>query len=325
MKGTIALAAALLVVLGAIGLGHATARPDPKHPEIGGGETVEERLDRLQRQVNAQQSEIAAVRSQNNVLRAQVSNLIAINPHVSMVQLHGRPTVRFNGVNVQVVNGTGNTETSNGTGNLIVGYDRARVGHEPDVFQEECSVGTTYPDQPLETRQECEAVGGKWRIDHKSGSHYLVIGDWHNYTKWSGIVSGIGSTVNGRAASVTGGLYNRASNFGASVSGGIYAHSFGTGASVSGGDRGRAGAYAASVSGGSSGIARGEMSSVTGGYWNEASGVGASVSGGSNNRATNIGASVVGGVLNIASGYTSTVGGGLSRTAEDDYGWAAGD
>ena len=115
-----------IVTGGTRGLGHATARPDPKHPEIGGGETVEERLDRLQRQVNAQQSEIAAVRSQNNVLRAQVSNLIAINQHVSMVQLHGRPTVRFNGVNVQVVNGTGNTETSNGTGNLIVGYDRVR-------------------------------------------------------------------------------------------------------------------------------------------------------------------------------------------------------
>lgn len=325
MKRNIALVAALLVVLGGLGLGHATARPDPRHPEIGGGETVEERLDRMQRQINAQQSEIAAVRTQNNVLRAQVTNLIAVNQHVSMVELHGRPTVRFSGVNVQVVNGTGNTETSNGTGNLIVGYDRLRAGNYPEYFQEECSVGTTYPDQPLETRQECEAAWGKWQLDHKSGSHYLVIGDWHNYTKWSGIVSGIGSTANGRAASVTGGLYNRASNFGASVSGGIFGHAFGTGASVSGGNEGRAGAYAATVSGGSGGIATGEMSSVTGGHWNEASGDGSSVSGGSTNRATGIGASIGGGVLNTASGYMSTVGGGIHHTAEDTHGWAAGE
>ena len=325
MKGRIALAVAVLVLLGAIGLGHATARPDPKRPEIGGGETVEERLDRMQRQINAQQSEISAVRSQNSVLRAQLSNLIALNQHVSMVQLHGRPTVRFNGVNVQVVNGTGNTETSNGTGNLIVGYDRLRVGHQPDVFQEECSIGTTYPDRPLETRQECEAVGGKWRIDHKSGSHYLVVGDWHNYTRWSGIVSGIGSTVSGRAASVTGGLYNRASNFGASVSGGSSGHAFGSVASVSGGSHGKAGAYASSVSGGAGNVAQGEMSSVTGGHWNEANGDGSSVSGGSTNRATNIGASIGGGVLNTASGYMSTVGGGIHHTAEDTHGWAAGE
>ncbi len=40
---------------------------------------------------------------------------------VSMVQLHGRPTVRFNGVNVQVVNGTGNTETSSNFGASVSG------------------------------------------------------------------------------------------------------------------------------------------------------------------------------------------------------------
>jgi len=40
---------------------------------------------------------------------------------VSMVQLHGRPTVRFNGVNVQVVNGTGNTETCSNFGASVSG------------------------------------------------------------------------------------------------------------------------------------------------------------------------------------------------------------
>src|SRR5690554_4636934 len=200
MKGTIALAAALVVVLGGLGLGHATARLDPKQPPvIIGEETVEERLDRMQRQINAQQLQITAVRNQNETLRAQVSNLIAINQHVSMVSLHGRPTVRFTGVNVQVVNGLGETHTANGTGNVIVGYDKLRTDDWLyGLDDQECSMGTDPYGNPLTTREECEQSRGRWQQDHKGGSHYLVVGDSHNYTRWSGIVSGWASTASSR-------------------------------------------------------------------------------------------------------------------------------
>src|SRR5947209_11501210 len=37
----------------------------------------------------------------------------------------GKPTVQFAAVNVQIVNGTGSTASSNGDGNLVLGYDES--------------------------------------------------------------------------------------------------------------------------------------------------------------------------------------------------------
>lgn len=39
--------------------------------------------------------------------------------------------VRFTGVNLQLVNGMGRTDTVNGRGNLTLGYDVARGSLEP--------------------------------------------------------------------------------------------------------------------------------------------------------------------------------------------------
>lgn len=325
MKGTIALAAALVVVLGGLGLGHATARFDPKPPIIiGDDDSVEARLDRMQRQIDAQQLEITTLRNRHDTLRAQVSNLIAINQHVSMVSLHGRPTVRFSGVNVQVVNGVGETHSANGVGNLIIGYDRLRSDTGEEIFEEECSSGWTVQDDFNRTREACEAVGGVWALDHKRGSHFLVIGDAHNYSQWSGIISGSSSSTSGPFASVTGGTYNRVTGFGASVSGGVFGLATGAQSSVSGGYENWAAGYASSVSGGLSGVARGSDSSVSGGFANEASGIVSSVSGGTANEATAEAASVSGGTLNTASGAWSSVSGGINRTADQVHGWAGG-
>src|SRR5207248_2229258 len=62
--------------------------------------------------------------------------LLSILPHVSFTAagVGGKPTIRFSGVNVQVVSGSGTTSgTVNGEGNLIVGYaenpaNQARTG-----------------------------------------------------------------------------------------------------------------------------------------------------------------------------------------------------
>lgn len=297
MKGSIAFAAALVVVLGGLGLGlgHAAARFDPRPPIIVDDDSVEARLDRMQRRLDAQELEIAAVRNQNTTLRAQVSNLIAINQHVSMVSLHGRPTVRFSGVNVQVVNGSGQTDSANGVGNLVIGYDRLRSDTGEEIFEEECSSGWTLDDDFNRTRQACEAVGGVWHLDHKRGSHYLVIGDAHNYSQWAGIISGNGSSTSGPYASVTGGSYNRVTAYGASISGGVFGVATGAQSSVSGGYGNWAAGYASSVSGGYIGIARGSDSSVSGGS------------------------------SNTASGDRSSVSGGVNRTADTVHGWVAGE
>ena len=78
------------------------------------------------------------------------------------------------GCNVNIRNGEGSTATTNGTGNLIVGYD------------EDSS-------------------------DDKTGSHNLVVGAYHSYSNYGGFVAGYNNEVSGAYAGVSGGLSNVAS------------------------------------------------------------------------------------------------------------------
>lgn len=39
------------------------------------------------------------------------------------MEVGGKPTIRLSGANVQIPNGEGSTNTTNGAGNLIIGYD----------------------------------------------------------------------------------------------------------------------------------------------------------------------------------------------------------
>ena len=143
-------------------------------------------------------------------LVARVAALEAKLATVSTVKVNGQPTVRFTGVNVQIVNGTKQqTASSNGRGNLILGYDLDR--NDATYF---CSDGA------YTTSGACSGAGGLWAVSHKSGSHYLVIGDFNNYSQYGGVVAGSFNTGNGAYASVSGGLQNTASGPGTSVSGG---------------------------------------------------------------------------------------------------------
>lgn len=311
-----------LFVFGVISGTAQAIRPDPRPPVVT--DDLEMRLRGMERKIRALESEASVMRSENQRLRTDVSNLVSINQYVSLMNLHGRPTIRLSAVNLQLVNGTGSTDTANGTGNLLIGYNRLREHGIPSSFEDECSLGTESDGSPIVTRQECDAAGATWQLDHKGGSHYLVVGDEHNYTQWAGIVSGAGSTANSRWASVTGGYYNRATGVGASVSGGGWGTAGGEISSIAGGYDNRAtGAYS-SVSGGWESVASGIVSSVSGGFVNEASGIVSSVSGGTANQATRDAATVSGGTLNTASGHWSSVSGGINRTADQSAGWVAG-
>src|SRR5690606_18727883 len=110
-----------LFALVAIGGPAHAVRADPNPPVVVDEET---RLRKIEQQIRSLQAETANLRFENQRLRAEAHNLLAINEHVSLVELHGHPTVRFSAVNLQVVNGAGNTRTFNGTGNLLIGYNR---------------------------------------------------------------------------------------------------------------------------------------------------------------------------------------------------------
>ena len=114
----------------------------------------------------------------------------------------GGATVRFTGVNVQIVSGSGATDGAvNGTGNLIVGYNEARGG------------GNT-----------------------RTGSHNIVVGTQNNFSRFGGIVVGKFNEIGGDYASVTAGNQNTASQRYSSVSGGENNVASGSASSVSGGN-----------------------------------------------------------------------------------------
>lgn len=200
-----------------------------------------------------------AVAQSESLNEDEVSLLRELLENVSIEQLpidetgNTADTIRFTGVNIQIVNGLGATNGNpedphdifqnpgepdftsvNGTGNLIVGYQEFRIP------------GDGIPNQ-------------------RSGSHNLVVGQGHNYTSYGGTVTGSSNQVSGTYSSVTGGWHNHAS--------GHYS-------SVSGGSANRANVLYSTVSGGWQNHASGKYSSVSGGSENRASAMYSTVSGG---------------------------------------------
>ena len=130
----------------------------------------------------------AQVRALQTQLLAQANSpIMALNPYLTVDPAQHR--VRFTGVNLQLVNGTGYTDTVNGRGNLIIGYDLVRTD---DTYF--CADGQ-YPD-----KSTCEGSGQTWASSHKTGSHYLVIGDMNNYAQYGGLVVGAYNTSTGPIA-----------------------------------------------------------------------------------------------------------------------------
>lgn len=190
----------------------------------------------------AQRPSIAALQSQIATLQSQVASgtIPNVSGYVTMdISTPTRPILRVAGANLQVVNGLGATSTVNGLGNVVVGYDEARSSGP-----ESCTLGE-YVDQPT-----CIANGGTWALSYKTGSHNLVVGEQHDYSRDSGFLAGYANTANGHFASVSGGSLNVASANAASVSGGNQNHAVNAQASVSGGQLNVASGAFSTVSGG---------------------------------------------------------------------------
>ena len=79
----------------------------------------------------------------------------------------------FEGCNVHINNGEASTTSVNGKGNLVLGHN-------------ECPSGNCV----------------------RTGSHNLVVGEKHSYNSYSGIVSGVGHTIQGKNSAAIGGPCN---------------------------------------------------------------------------------------------------------------------
>jgi hypothetical protein len=225
----------------------------------------------------------------DNLLKNLLQRFLAIERKLEYVTREvsneGHPEFVISGANLRIVNGLGFTETTNGTGNLIVGYNEPRP---PGFVPVDVPVG-----------------------DNRTGSHNIVVGEWQNFSSFGGLVVGVASEISGAWASVSGGVVNTANEFGASISGGARNIASGGASSISGGLFNTALGGTSSISGGTNNI-------TTNGA------VGAWVTGGFQNSASNVGASVSGGSGNTASGIDSSVSGGNNRTAAGEFDWVAG-
>lgn len=251
------------------------------------------------------------------------------------------PTILIEGVNVQIVNGRGSMQSTNGRGNLIVGYQSER---------------------PF----------------HRTGSHNIVVGDEHTYTSYGGIVSGEGnwlagpnsvalaarsSVVRGEACAVVAGLENEVDGLdNALIAGdnslirrdaerctiigswdsdildgdsnlilGGQGHSIGGGsfnALVTGvGHHLLFADYVGVVSGESHDLVGPAFAALLGGRGNHVGNSiyhAALVGGEDNTVSADFFGTAVGGTGNEAQGHLSTVTGGLNRTAPGEFDWVAG-
>ena len=130
-----------------------------------------ERFAALDAKVAALEAQVRALEQQ--LLAQANSPVMALNAYLTVDPAQHR--IRFTGVNLQLVNGTGRTDTVNGRGNLLLGYDLARDD------------GTYFcADGQFTEKEPCEQAGQTWATSHKTGSHYLVIGDRNNYAQYGG-------------------------------------------------------------------------------------------------------------------------------------------
>ncbi len=258
----------------------------------------------LQNLISNQNATIANLQT---AVGGQNTTLAALSAKTAPLSLSGTD-LTFTGVNVHIVNGMGGTETQNGLGNLIIGYDESRAG-------------------------------SPYGNDVRTGSHNLVTGVLNNYASSGGIIGGYGNALNGveefaagalnsvsgNQSSITGGLSNTTSGSYASVLGGYSNTAAGDNSVVVSGFSNTANGHASAVVAGKSNTAQGERDVVVGGYGNTSDGTDSAIVGGYQNYTYNNYNVVSGGSSNsVTSSFAGAVSGGYSITIVADGQWAAG-
>ncbi|HEX8237574.1 MAG TPA: hypothetical protein VF600_16575 [Abditibacteriaceae bacterium] len=193
-------------------------------------EALEAAVATLQGIVTAQSAQITAQSAENAAQSAQITALLAKTAPVTVT---GTDYI-IRGVNVYVVDGTGDTESVSGLGNLTVGYNEPRVNAT--------------------------------EVNVRTGSHNLILGRGNNFSSFGGAVFGVSNTISGKYSSILGGQFNTASDLFSSVLGGFRNDASGQYSSVTTGAGNNATGQYSSVTGGNGNTASGVLSSVSGGY-----------------------------------------------------------
>jgi hypothetical protein len=261
--------------------------------------------------IEAAESRNLALENRIRDLEAALTNVRSLNNVLTIEAVNGARTVRLTGVNLQVVNGTNSTESINGAGNIIIGYDEPITLTATPV----CSRATNNAGFQLRDEAACLAGGGVFSTQHKTGSHNLVLGSQNNYSSAGGIVAGRGNYINELYASALGGILNVSSGRGSVIVAGQSNVALERSSVVVSGISNEASGGHSAILGGAGNVTGDQSSTVGGGERNAAIGLAASVGGGGRNTASGFSSSVSGGRGNTASGVGSSILGGNSRTA----------
>lgn len=227
-------------------------------------------------------------------------SLNQILSHFSLVWLDDgqgglRKTIRISGANLQLVSGLratngypadsssvdGSVTTTNGLGNLIIGYDEA------------------FP----------------FGANDRTGSHNLVIGKWHTYSSFGGLLGGDTNTVSAPYSTVAGGFNGSAGGLRSAVLGGEECQAMGESSAVLGGGYNCASGMHATAAGGAYNLVPGDYAHVCSGESNVAAGKTSCVVGGEQMRATGVSSTAVSGAFGEAAGDGSVVVGGENNRA----------
>ena len=207
--------------------------------------SLPEVLESLASLLVVQQNQIEALEGQLNAYQQALDTfvpLINLLP-VALNSSFAQNTWTMSGLNVQLVNGSGSTYgTSNGLGNLVLGYNEEDGGHRD-------STGTL--------------VDGEVRM----GSHNMVLGGGHSYAGNGGLIVGFNNTAWGQGAGILGGRANFASGAWSSVLGGLDNAATGLNSTISGGHSNTASGDRSSVSGGLLNLSGGIATSILGGQY----------------------------------------------------------
>jgi hypothetical protein len=216
---------------------------------------------------SSRQDEFDLVITNEDALEARVAALETLLAGVTrgVDPISNADTLLLTGMNLQVVNGSGSTNSENRVGNVIIGYNLD---------------STANPSS-----------------SDKRGSHNLVIGDGHKYTQSSGIVSGHDSYLNNDYSVILGGYGHLVDGASAGVIGGHDSLNQGDFAVIVGGTFNAVDGTSSFVGGGTENSAVQQNSAVVGGSNNEADGLSSFVAGGQNQLTTKQDGAIVGGIV----------------------------
>jgi outer membrane murein-binding lipoprotein Lpp len=182
------------------------------------------------------------------------------NEFLDFVTVDEDGDVFLSGTNLHIQNGDAETGTANGKGNLVIGYNNT-AGIPED----------------------------------RSGSHNVVLGDYHHYSSTGGLVSGESNQITHTNAVILGGTDSIASGMNSVIVAGSNNAASQTGAAILGGQYLTVSGGWAAALGGMHSVVSGDRAVAVGGHTNTASASQAAVIGGYNNTASQVHSTTLGG------------------------------